>query len=253
MRLPGAGGGRAATSQSLFRGFLLLRAVGSLPCALGGGASAPAPSAQCPRLKVGSWVIKSRPRREATQWHRTHGAELRCPPSRGCRVPRGVGPHRAPPSRTGFLTLETPNGDPRSHGHAAVDTGAVPRGARTSAHAWAHAGARTRRHGTHVDAHLLSLPFCGPGGLACSASPPAEARLAGGPGWWLCVFLCLVPSGGSRAELEPPRTVPGAPCQYGKRLPLDFPCSSGAGPPAPAPAPTLGWSSGVKFKPLFAS
>lgn len=103
MRLPGAGGGRAATSQSLFRGFLLLRAVGSLPCALGGGASAPAPGAQCPRPKVGSWVIKSRPRREATQWHRTHGAELRCPPSRGCRVPRGVRPHRAPPSRTGFL------------------------------------------------------------------------------------------------------------------------------------------------------
>lgn len=107
MRLPGAGGGRAATSQSLFRGFLLLRAVGSLPCALGGGASAPAPGAQCPRPKVGSWVIKSRPRREATQWHRTHGAELRCPPSRGCRVPRGVGPHRAPPSRTGFLTPGT--------------------------------------------------------------------------------------------------------------------------------------------------
>lgn len=107
MRLPGAGGGRAATSQSLFRGFLLLRAVGSLPCALGGGASAPAPGAQCPRLKVGSWVIKSRPRREATQWHRTHGAELRCPPSRGCRVPCGVRPHRAPPSRTGFLTPGT--------------------------------------------------------------------------------------------------------------------------------------------------
>lgn len=107
MRLPGAGGGRAATSQSLFRGFLLLRAVGSLPCALGGGASAPAPGAQCPRPKVGSWVIKSRPRREATQWHRTHGAELRCPPSRGCRVPRGVRPHRAPPSRTGFLTPGT--------------------------------------------------------------------------------------------------------------------------------------------------
>lgn len=107
MRLPRAGGGRAATSQSLFRGFLLLRAVGSLPCALGGGASAPAPGAQCPRPKVGSWVIKSRPRREATQWHRTHGAELRCPPSRGCRVPRGVGPHRAPPSRTGFLTPGT--------------------------------------------------------------------------------------------------------------------------------------------------
>lgn len=107
MRLPGAGGGRAATSQSLFRGFLLLRAVGSLPCALGGGASAPAPGAQCPRPKVGSWVIKSRPRREATQWHRTHGAELRCPPSRGCRVPRGVGPHSAPPSRTGFLTPGT--------------------------------------------------------------------------------------------------------------------------------------------------
>lgn len=107
MRLPGAGGGRAATSQSLFRGFLLLRAVGSLPCALGGGASAPAPGAQCPRPKVGSWVIKSRPRREATQWHRTHGAKLRCPPSRGCRVPRGVGPHRAPPSRTGFLTPGT--------------------------------------------------------------------------------------------------------------------------------------------------
>lgn len=107
MRLPGAGGGRAATSQSLFQGFLLLRAVGSLPCALGGGASAPAPGAQCPRPKVGSWVIKSRPRREATQWHRTHGAELRCPPSRGCRVPRGVGPHRAPPSRTGFLTPRT--------------------------------------------------------------------------------------------------------------------------------------------------
>lgn len=107
MRLPGAGGGRAATSQSLFRGFLLLRAVGSLPCALGGGASAPAPGAQCPRPKVGSWVIKSRPRREATQWHRTHGAELRCPPSRGCRVPRGVGPHRASPSRTGFLTPGT--------------------------------------------------------------------------------------------------------------------------------------------------
>lgn len=107
MRLPGAGGGRAATSQSLFRGFLLLRAVGSLPCALGGGASAPAPGAQCPRPKVGSWVIKSRPRREATQWHRTHGAELRCPPSRGCRVPRGVRPHRAPPSRTGFLTPRT--------------------------------------------------------------------------------------------------------------------------------------------------
>lgn len=107
MRLPGAGGGWAATSQSLFRGFLLLRAVGSLPCALGGGASAPAPGAQCPRPKVGSWVIKSRPRREATQWHRTHGAELRCPPSRGCRVPRGVGPHRAPLSRTGFLTPGT--------------------------------------------------------------------------------------------------------------------------------------------------
>lgn len=107
MRLPGAGGGRAATSQSLFRGFLLLRAVGSLPCALGGGASAPAPGAQCPRPKVGSWVIKSRPRHEATQWHRTHGAELRCPPSRGCRVPRGVRPHRAPPSRTGFLTPGT--------------------------------------------------------------------------------------------------------------------------------------------------
>lgn len=239
MRLPGAGGGRAATSQSLFRGFLLLPAVGSLPCALGGGASAPVPGAQCPRPKVGSWVIKSRPRREATQWHRTHGAELRCPPSRGCRVPRGVGPHRATPSRTGFLTPGTVRDpkwrpsqpQPRRCGH-----GAVPRGARTPAHAWAHAGTG------HTWMHTYSV-FPSVARAAWPAQPhPRQKRgwrgVRDGGSVCFCAW-CL--AGGAGQSWSPPALSPVPPASMGNAFPWTSPAALGPGPlPLPQPPPWAG-------------
>lgn len=78
--------------------FRALSVVGQVP-------PPPAPSAPDRKWALGS--LNPGRGAKATQWHRTHGAELRCPPSRGCQVPRGVGPHRAPPSRTGFLTPGT--------------------------------------------------------------------------------------------------------------------------------------------------
>ena len=50
--------------------------------------SAPPPAVHNP-LKVGSWVIKSRPRGEPTQRHETHTARIRCPPSRDIGPTRG--------------------------------------------------------------------------------------------------------------------------------------------------------------------